>query len=191
MLPNAPEPGPGLLERLTATRWRVAWGWVGAALLFVLARPLPGSILAGLPLVVLGEGVRILANGSLVKDKALTTWGIYAHLRHPLYVGSALIGAGFLVMARSLILLAVMLVLFLLLYRRTIRREEEKMEQLFGDDYRVWAARTQRFLPRRWAPGEIAEHFTFRRAWVNREYQALLGAIGITVVLYLKYLWLG
>jgi protein-S-isoprenylcysteine O-methyltransferase Ste14 len=191
MPPDSPELRRGLLARLTATRWRVAWGWLGAVLLIVLARPVPGSIAAGLPLVILGEAVRIVANGSLVKDKALTFRGIYAHLRHPLYVGSALIGAGFLIMARSLILLAVMLVLFLLLYRRTIRREEEKMEQLFGADYLTWAARTPRFFPRRWAPGEIVEHFLFRRAWVNREHQGLLGVIGITVVLYLKYLLLG
>ncbi len=191
MPPNSPDPRRGLLERLTATRWRVAWGWTGAALLLVLARPLPGSIAAGLPLVILGEAVRIVANGSLVKDKALTSRGIYAHLRHPLYVGSALVGAGFLVMARSPVLLAVMLVLFVLLYRRTIRREEEKMEQLFGADYLAWAEGTPRFLPRRWNPGEITAHFTFHRAWVNREHQGLLGSIGVTVVLYLKYLLLG
>jgi hypothetical protein len=191
MPPSSPDPRRGLLERLTAIRWRVAWGWAGAALLLVLARPLPGSIAAGLPLVILGEAIRIVANGSLVKDKALTSRGIYAHLRHPLYAGSALIGAGFLVMARSLVLPAIMLVLFVLLYRRTIRREEEKMEQLFGADYLAWAELTPRFVPRRWNPGEIAGHFTFHRAWVNREHQGLLGVIGVTVVLYLKYLLLG
>ena len=181
----------GLLTRLTATRWRVAWGWAGALLLLWLARPTPYSILAGLPLVVLGEAIRILANGSLIKDKALTHQGVYNHVRHPLYTGSALIGAGFLVMAQSLILVVVMLILFMVLYLRTIRREEEKMEEFFGEAYREWAARTARFIPRRFSIREIKEHFTFRRAWVNREHDGVLGVIGVTVVLWLKYLLFG
>jgi hypothetical protein len=188
------EPGgrrSGLLTRLTATRWRVAWGWAGALLLLYLARPTPGSLLAGVPLVLLGEMIRIVANGSLVKDKALTHQGIYGHVRHPLYTGSALIGAGFLVMARSLIMVAVMLTLFVVLYLRTIRREEEKMEEFFGEAYRVWAARTPRFVPRRFRLREIGEHFTFRRAWVNREHNGVLGVVGVTVVLWLKYVLLG
>ncbi len=188
------EPGgreSGLLTHLTATRWRVAWGWAGALLLLYLARPTPGSILAGLPLVVLGEMIRIVANGSLVKDKALTHQGIYGHVRHPLYTGSALIGVGFLVMARSPVMIAVMLTLFIVLYHRTIRREEEKMEEFFGEAYLRWAECTPRFVPRRFAPREIGEHFTFRRAWVNREHEGVLGVIGVTVVLWLKYQLLG
>lgn len=181
--------GPWL--RITATRWRVAWGYLGALLLILLAEPTPTSILIAIPFLAAGESLRILANGSLIKDKALTDSGVYAHLRHPLYVGSALIGAGFIVMARSLPLLALFLVLFSTLYRRTILREEEKMERLFGEAYTRWAAATPRFLPRRWAPGEIGARFTFRRAWVNREHEGLLGVVALTAVLYLKYRFFG
>ncbi len=185
------EAGPkGLWQSLTATRWRVAWGYLGALLLVVVAKPTPASMLAGLPLVAIGESIRIVANGSLIKDKALTDFGIYAHLRHPLYAGSALIGAGFLVMARDLLLVIGFVIMFVALYQRTILREEEKMERLYGESYLRWAAITPRFLPRRWAPGEIGERFTFRKAWVNREHQGLLGVIAIAVVLYLKHLGL-
>jgi protein-S-isoprenylcysteine O-methyltransferase Ste14 len=182
---------PGLIERFTATRWRVAWGYLGAALLLVLADPVPASLLAGSPLVAAGEAVRILANGSLIKDKRLTDFGIYAHLRHPLYVGSALIGFGFLIMARSVVLAAVFVVLYLVLYRRTIMREEEKMERLYGDAFRRWAAATPRFIPRRLDVREIADRFTFSKAWVNREHEGLAGVIALTVVLYLKFRFFG
>jgi protein-S-isoprenylcysteine O-methyltransferase Ste14 len=176
---------------LTATRWRVAWGYLGAVLLIVLARPVPTSILVGLPLVIAGESIRILANGSLIKDKALTNFGIYAHIRHPLYVGSALIGAGFLIMARSPYLVAVFILLFLALYRRTIATEERKMDRLFGEAYHEWAVVTPRFVPRRLAVGEIRSFFTFRKAWVNREHQGLLGVAALIAVLYLRYLLFG
>ncbi len=180
-----------LWEVLTATRWRVAWGYLGAVLLIVLARPVPTSILVGLPLVIAGESIRILANGSLIKDKALTNFGIYAHIRHPLYVGSALIGAGFLIMARSPYLVAVFILLFLALYRRTIATEERKMDRLFGEAYHEWAVVTPRFVPRRLAVGEIRSFFTFRKAWVNREHQGLLGVAALIAVLYLRYLLFG
>lgn len=180
-----------LWQRITAIRWRVAWGYFGAVLLLLLADPTPRSILAGIPLVVVGEAIRIVANGSLVKDKAFTNWGIYAHIRHPLYLGSTLIGIGFMIMAWNVILAGVMVVLFLSVYRRTIKHEEEWVAELFGDEYRRWAASVGRFLPRRWAPREIKEHFMLRRAWINREQNAVLGVTGVTVILYLKYLLLG
>ena len=186
-----PEQNTGLWQKLTSTRWRVAWGYLGAVLLLLLARPTTASVLAGLPLVAVGEAIRILANGTLVKDKKLTDWGIYAHIRHPLYVGSSLMGIGFVIMARDLVLTVVMAVLFVALYRRQIHREEEKMEAFFGEDYLRWARRTPRFLPRRFRPGEIAAHFTFQKAWVNREHEGLLGAAAVTAVLYLKYLLFG
>ena len=176
-----------MFERFTATRWRVAWGYLGAALLLLLADPVPGSMVTGLPLVVLGEAVRILANGSLIKDKRFTDFGIYAHIRHPLYVGSGLIGIGFLLMARSVALAGIFVVLFVVLYRRTILREEEKMERLYGEAFTRWAAATPRFLPRQFAPGEIARYFTFRRAWVNREHEGVLGVIGLVAILWGKY----
>ena len=177
-----------MLDRLTATRWRVAWGYLGAVLLVVLADPVPASIAIGLPLVALGEAVRILANGSLIKDKRFTDFGIYAHVRHPLYVGSGLIGIGFLLMARSIVLAGLFVVLFIVLYRRTILREEEKMERLYGEAFTGWAEATPRFLPRRFAPTEIARYFTFHRAWVNREHEGVLGVIGLTAILWGKYL---
>jgi len=176
---------------MTATRWRVPWGYVAGLLLLVLADPTPFTIAAGIPLVLLGEMIRIVANGSLVKDKKLTTWGLYAHIRHPLYLGSALIAAGFIIMAWSIYLACIMAVLFIAVYLRTIRREEEKMEELFGVEYLDWTGDVPRFIPRRWAPREIDDNFILERAWANREQKAVLGVIGAVVILYLKYLIVG
>lgn len=189
---DPPEETPrGLWARLTATKWRVTWGYLAALLLLALSHPTPRSIAFGLPFVLLGEVIRIIANGTLIKDKALTHQGIYAHVRHPLYTGSGLLGVGFLLMASQPLIALGFLILFVTLYRRTVLREEEKMTDFFGAAYAAWARTTPRFLPRRLAPGEIATHFTVRRAWVNREYEGVLGVIGVTAVLYLKYLFLG
>lgn len=177
--------------RVTATRWRVPWGYAAALLLLIMARPTTLSISTGIPFVLLGEIIRIVANGSLVKGKELTNWGLYAHIRHPLYLGSTIIGTGFMIMAWNVYLACAMVVLFVVIYRRTIRHEEENMTELYGEKYLRWAGGVPRFLPRRLAIREIANHFRLERAWANREQKAVLGVVGATVILYLKHLLLG
>src|SRR5262245_57561623 len=71
-----------------------------------LSRPTPASIAAGALPILLGEGLRLWATGHLHKNDSLTVTGPYAYLRHPLYAGTLLIGAGFLIMAWSGIALA-------------------------------------------------------------------------------------
>ena len=177
-----------LLESITTRRWRITWGYVAALLLIVLARPNPLSLSLGIPMVLFGEAIRIVANGTLVKDKELTNWGLYAHIRHPLYVGSMMIGSGFIIMAWNIYLFIFTAVFFAVVYRRTIEVEELKMEGYYDEKYRQWAQSTARFFPRRWAFKEISGNFIFKRAWSNREYDAVIGVIAGIVILYLKYL---
>ncbi|HVQ28348.1 MAG TPA: methyltransferase, partial [Vicinamibacteria bacterium] len=73
------------------SRLRVVFGYAMAAVVLVLARPTPGSLLAALPFAVLGEGLRLWASGHIEKTQRLATGGPYAHTRNPLYLGSALI----------------------------------------------------------------------------------------------------
>jgi len=65
------------------SRYRVPAGWVVGVLVLALARPTPVSLLAGLPLAVLGEGLRLWASGHIEKTRRLATGGPYAHSRNP------------------------------------------------------------------------------------------------------------
>ena len=56
----------------------------------------------GLPLVILGEGLRTWAAGNLIKDETLTVGGPYAFVRNPLYLGSLLSGVGFMLIVGEL-----------------------------------------------------------------------------------------
>ena len=68
------------------------------ALLLVWSQPSWSSVAWGVPFVLAGVGVRVWAVGYLVKTARLTTDGPYAYVRHPLYLGTLLIGIGVLVM---------------------------------------------------------------------------------------------
>jgi methanethiol S-methyltransferase len=75
--------------------------------------------------------------------------GPYARVRHPQYVGFALVMLGFLFQWPTLLTLAMFPVL-IWMYVRLARREEREAIAEFGDAYRRYAGTVPAFIPR-WA----------------------------------------
>ena len=84
-------------------RFRVTIGFAAALVALWLARPTPRSLAAGAIVAVIGEAIRIWAAGHLEKGREVTTSGPYAFTRHPLYVGSTIIGVGLAVGAWNIV----------------------------------------------------------------------------------------
>lgn len=81
------------------------------------------------------------------KEHTLVTTGPYRWVRHPFYCAFALLWVANALAAANWFLLAVGGFAFLLLVVRT-RKEEEKLVERFGDEYRRYMERTGRFFPR-------------------------------------------
>lgn len=77
----------------------------------------------------------------------LVTTGPYRFVRHPLYVNGALAFAAISGMTRSWWFVAWVLPALVLLAIRT-RQEESHLASRFGEEWRAYASRTGRFLPR-------------------------------------------
>lgn len=77
----------------------------------------------------------------------LATRGPYALVRHPQYVAFVVLLLAFLVQWPTLLTLAMFPVL-VVMYARLARKEEADIEARFGDEYRRYAERTPRFVPR-------------------------------------------
>jgi protein-S-isoprenylcysteine O-methyltransferase Ste14 len=124
---------------------------LGAAALFA-ARPELPLFLPGLVLVAAGQSLRLWATGYLLKTDELTTDGPYAHLRHPLYVGSLLMGCGFALVAGRLVAIVVIpagLVFYFGYYLRYKERiESERLEGIYGDAFRAYRAAVPAIFPR-------------------------------------------
>lgn len=81
---------------------------------------------------------------------ALVTHGAYARVRHPFYAAFLLALLGCLaVLPHALTALALGWALVQL--NRTARREEERLQKLFGGEYAAYVRRTGRFLPLRFS----------------------------------------
>ena len=87
---------------------------------------------------------------SMLMGRGQVVGGLYDVIRHPQYVGLAIMGFGvLLVWPRFLVLVS--LIVMLGLYRVFAGTEESQCLARYGDSYRAYMARTGRFLPRSWA----------------------------------------
>lgn len=170
--------------RLTATlaRWRVSLGFVFAVVVLWLAQPTGRSLAIGAAIACVGEAIRIWAAGHLEKSREVTKSGPYRFTRHPLYVGSSIMGLG-LAVAGNHVGAATLVVLYLVTTNvAAIRNEEAFLRQRFGGEYDAYAAGAARDSGRR---------FSFERARRNREYRAVGGLLVVMLVLTVKAAWLG
>jgi protein-S-isoprenylcysteine O-methyltransferase Ste14 len=158
-------------------RFRVPLGFAAAAVAFFLARPSWTSWRLGLVIALVGELVRLWASGHIEKGREITRSGPYRFVRHPLYLGSALLGFGFIVAANDTAV-AVLTVLYLgFTLTAAARLEEAHLDEKFAgaySDYRA-GAMTPADRPYSWG-----------RVLANREYQAVAGLAAAFVVLWWK-----
>lgn len=80
-------------------------------------------------------------------DGSLVTSGPYKAIRHPYYAAAALLMLANSLLSANLLLAAAALVVWGLLWCR-LPAEERALEAAFGEQYRRYAGRTGRFLPR-------------------------------------------
>ena len=163
--------------RRLLTRFRVALGFALAAVVLLLATPEWPTWAAGAAIAVVGEMLRVWAAGHLEKSLEVTSSGPYRYVRHPLYMGSALIGIG-LAVASTNMAVAMVIGLYLGLALNAARRSEEAhLREKFGDAYDAYAENRSRPANR---------PFSWARAVRNREHHAMAGLVAGFCALALK-----
>ncbi|MCO6042787.1 isoprenylcysteine carboxylmethyltransferase family protein [Aeoliella sp. ICT_H6.2] len=104
--------------------------------------------------------------------QSLNTTGIYATVRHPLYLGNFLIGLGVVMVPAELWLVLVYVLTFWLYYERIMAAEEAYLAEQFGEEFDNWAAVTPAFVPSLWRWNKPSLPFSLRNV-LKREYTAL------------------
>jgi protein-S-isoprenylcysteine O-methyltransferase Ste14 len=167
-----------------------------AAALLVLATPWrrPWLLLPGVVVAVLGCLIRIWGTGHLRKNKVLATGGPYAHVRHPLYVGTFLVLVGLGLIAGSdyvlFGLLPAAVLIYLIYYApKKERVESDRLERKFGEEFVSYRKAVRSYFPRLTPYPGRKGRFSFEGVMLNREYLITLSVtFGIAVILA-KYYW--
>ena len=139
---------------------------------------LPAAAAGGVS-IVLGGGLHFWSKGCLTQNRRLTTAGPYRFTRNPFYLANLLIDAGLCLVIGKPGVAVGFLLLWTLAYRDTIAREEQRLAELFGDEYERYRALVPRFWPtRRPLPEErVQGGFSLENDGLARgaEYARLLG----------------
>ena len=171
-------------------RWRVPLGyWVGIACV-LLARPTLTSIAIGSVIALAGLAVRATAAGHLRRAKGIADTGPYARTRNPLYFGSTLLAAGFVVASHSLVSMLLLGAYFAVFYPIIMRREEAELRHNYGAAFEEYASRVPLFWPKLGSTGGAAKtQFSFAQYLHNREYRAAIGTVLIMGFLLAMFFW--
>jgi protein-S-isoprenylcysteine O-methyltransferase Ste14 len=161
-------------------RARVPLGFAFGMVVLWLARPTPRLLTTGLPIALIGEALRLWAAGHLEKSREVTQSGPYRLFRHPLYVGSSVMGVGLAIAAGSVLVTLVVLTYLVATLGAAIRTEEAFLRHRFGADYDAY--KQGRAVP-------AIRRFSLARAMRNREYRAITGVVIVALLLCGKW-WL-
>lgn len=129
---------------------RIVMAWIFAAVLVFSARQFP--TLPGIIVCFIGATIRFWASGYLRKDTRPAVGGPYAFVRNPLYLGTYLMAVGVTLAIENYILLAVLSVLYAVIYHYIILDEETKLQRIFGEPYNLYCTLVPRFFPRLMPP---------------------------------------
>ena len=94
---------------------RVPFGFVLVIAFAWFSSPTARSLVAGLPVSLLGLALRGWAAGHLEKNRDLAQSGPYAYVRNPLYIGTLLVAAGLVIASQQWALAVLFAAVFLLI----------------------------------------------------------------------------
>jgi protein-S-isoprenylcysteine O-methyltransferase Ste14 len=188
--------------RLKNLRVRFLVLYLAGCALVLFVHPEPVAWWVGLVGIVAGALLRGWGAGHLVKGERLTITGPYAWVRHPLYLGTLLVGVGFALMLGgwlSLAILGIFLLWFLLDYfPRKERSESSRLEALHGAVFSDYRAAVPALIPRlhAWRPRQSGARicgselrWSLERYSENNELGALLGLLAGVACFGLRMWW--
>ncbi len=168
-----------------AARTRVAASSLLALATCVLADPTRESVMAGIPVALVGVAIRTWAAGHVRKNQQLAISGPYAYVRNPLYIGSLIAGIGLGISSGRVSILIAIITLFAIWFRPVIAEEEEHLREIIPG-FREYEQKVPRFLPSLSSRLEARMRFDWSTYLQNREYEAVLAFGAFLLVLWFK-----
>jgi len=110
--------------------------FAGTLLQLWTLKVLTARVITGVPEVINGESARLVVGGP------------FSRVRHPTYLSHSLFFIGIFLSTGTMATGFVALIDFIIVALIIVPMEEKELLSRFGDEYRLYMARTPRFLPR-------------------------------------------
>jgi protein-S-isoprenylcysteine O-methyltransferase Ste14 len=169
-------------------RYRTLLSMVLGLVFLVLAQPNRTSLFLGAGLILLGESVRIWSSGYIRKNRMLTKTGPYSLSRNPLYVGSFLMGAGFVISMGIVWMMVLFVFFYICVYWFTIRWEEDNLKRKFPGEWEEYFSKVPRFYRPTGLAGYVPGEFTWSQVFKNKELWNASVVLIVYIVLWGKLL---
>lgn len=162
-----------------------------AVVLFMLSEPTSVTLLFGIVPVLAGQCIRIWSSGHIHKNRILTVTGPYSLSRNPLYVGSFVLGTGFMVAMGVVWIAVAFLLFFACVYWFTIRWEEDKLAREFPGGWETYKGSVPRLLPFFRLPAYHPGDFSWTQVTKNREMLNGSVVLAVYAMLWIKAIFMG
>ncbi len=94
-----------------------------------------------------GEAIQVWCFACINKNKELSTNGPYAIMRNPMYIGRYLLILGGIITTGSWILVALYTIIYYFYMVNRVKREEDVLIKIFGNNYGEYCKQVNRFVP--------------------------------------------
>jgi len=140
----------------------------------------------GVCIALLGQALRIVTIGyeyierggrdRKVYASTLVQGGVFGHCRNPLYLGNIMLAVGIALVVHSAAFYLIVLPVAGYAYVAIVAAEEAFLQEKFGDAYRDYCRRVNRWIPRwrGWSRSIAGMRFNWRRVLV-KEYNTAFG----------------
>jgi protein-S-isoprenylcysteine O-methyltransferase Ste14 len=132
---------------------------------------------AGMILVIFGQILRISARNYKKQHSnqggILITGGPYDLVRNPMYLGTFLMGAGFVTILWPWWFLLVYVGIFYLRFRKLVLSEEDKLSGIFGKSYQEYLRAVPAFIPPLNKLGNLPGYLPLQWKWIKKELSAI------------------
>ena len=162
-----------------------------AVVFLAFSQPSPITLLYGAIPILVGQFIRIWSSGHIHKNEVLTTTGPYSLSRNPLYVGSFIMGTGFMITMGVIWLIVIFILFYGTVYRYTIRWEEDKLAMKFPDGWQDYKRSVPRFLPFRKLPDYRPGEFSWAQVIIYKELLNGSVVVAVYAILWGKALLMG
>ena len=139
-------------------------------------------ILKGIVLRMAARGFKKVNSN---KGHGLVTTGLYRYIRNPMYLGSFLLGCGFVLIVWPWWALPVFALLFYSRFKKQVAEEEKHLEKMFGEEYIKYCKKVPRVFPKfkNYSKMNLKKTLPWDELWNTKEKRGLVGWPVLAVLL--------